>query len=60
MPSVLKGATNYEDFISIQSELTNKEIAVLDEDKIKQAERWDGIYGIVSSHDKMKVSGEDI
>ena len=38
----------------------NKEIAVLDEDKIKQAERWDGIYGIVSSHDKMKVSGEDI
>ena len=38
----------------------NKEMAILDEDKIKRAERWDGIYGIISSHDKQEMSCDKI
>ena len=38
----------------------NKEMAILDEEKITLAERWDGIYGIMSSHDKSQVSGDEL
>ena len=38
----------------------NKEFAILDEEKIEMAKRWDGIYGIASSHDREKVSGAEI
>ena len=44
----------------LKFEKNNKETAILDEEKIKEAQRWDGIYGIVSSHDKEKVSGGEI
>ena len=38
----------------------NKETAQLDEEKIKRSERWDGIYGIVSSHEKSQVGGDEL
>ncbi len=39
---------------------SKKETAVLDEEKIKAQERWDGVYGIVTNHDRGEVRGEDI
>ena len=44
----------------LKLEKKNKETAVIDEDKIAEAQRWDGIYGIVTSHDKEEVSGADV
>ena len=44
----------------LKFEKNNKETAILDEEKIKEAQRWDGIFGIVTSHDKEKVSGGEI
>ena len=38
----------------------NKETAVLDDEKIKAQERWDGVYGIMTSHDRGKVGGEEV
>ena len=44
----------------LKFEKNKKEMAILDQEKIKEAERWDGIYGIVSSHAKEEVSGGEI
>ena len=44
----------------LKFEKSKKETAVLDEEKIKDSERWDGVYGIVSSHAKEEVSGGEI
>lgn len=38
----------------------NKEVAILDEEKIEQESRWDGVYGIITSHNKSNVSGNEV
>ena len=38
----------------------NKETAILDEEKIKTYQRWDGVYGIATNLDKERVHGEEI
>ena len=44
----------------LKFEKDNRESATLDEEKIRMDERWDGVYGIISSHDKDQVSGVEI
>ena len=44
----------------LKIERKNKEFATLDEEKIRREERWDGVFGIVSSHAREAVSGAEI
>ena len=44
----------------LRFEKENKEFAFLDEDKIKEDARWDGLHGVVSSHDKNLASAQEI
>ena len=44
----------------LRFEKNNKEMAVPDEEKIAEQERWDGIYGVSTSHDRLKMGGAEI
>ena len=44
----------------LKMEKKNKEFATLNEEKIKREERWDGVFGIVSSHGKEEVSAAEV
>ena len=44
----------------LKFEKENKEFAFLDENKIEEDARWDGLYGIASNQGKDKVSGSEI
>ena len=40
--------------------MENKDTASLDEEKIRQQARWDGVYGVVSNDSERKFSSEEI
>ena len=44
----------------LKFEKKNKETAVLDEEKIAEQERWDGVYGVSTSHKQLKMGGAEI
>ena len=50
--------TGTKKYLKVESKKSQE--ATLDEDKIAQQEKWDGVYGVISNYKGEELSGNDI